>query len=159
IAAPPFFHGFGLLALLGPLALGATAICRRRFDAQRTLADITEHSATVLMGVPVMLRRLLAAPALDRRALRDSSLRVVLTGAAPITPVTVRQVIDVFGPILANGYGSTEAGLVSVATPDDLVEDPALSDGLRSASRCESCVPTTALPPRARSGRSSSAVD
>ncbi|MBF6211166.1 AMP-binding protein [Nocardia puris] len=124
IAAPPFFHGFGLLALLGPLTLGATAICRRRFDAQRTLADITEHSATVLMGVPVMLRRLLAAPALDRRALRESSLRVVLTGAAPITPATVRQVIDVFGPILANGYGSTEAGLVSVAGPADLVEEP-----------------------------------
>ncbi|WP_020673904.1 AMP-binding protein [Amycolatopsis nigrescens] len=120
LVAPPFFHGFGLLGALGPLALGATAICRRRFDAAAALADIDRYRVTVLMAVPVMLQRLLAAPGAGPR----SSLRVILTGAAPITASTISAVIDTFGPILANGYGSTEVGLVSIATPDDLTATP-----------------------------------
>ncbi|MFE3444898.1 AMP-binding protein [Nocardia sp. NPDC059180] len=122
-AAPPFFHGFGLVALLGPLALGGTVVTRRRFDAAQTLEDIARHRVTVLMGVPVMLQRLLAVPGLDPApALR--SLRMIVTGAAPITPATVSGVIDTFGPILVNGYGSTEGGLVTIASPQDLVEAP-----------------------------------
>jgi acyl-CoA synthetase (AMP-forming)/AMP-acid ligase II len=122
-AAPPFFHGFGLVALLGPLALGGTVIARRRFDAQQTLEDIADHKATVLMGVPIMLQRLLAVPGLDPALVRRS-LRIIVTGAAPISPTTVSSVIATFGPILVNGYGSTEAGLLTIATPADLVAAP-----------------------------------
>ncbi|QBJ96334.1 fatty-acid--CoA ligase [Rhodococcus sp. ABRD24] len=121
-AAPPFFHGFGLVALFGPLALGGTVIARRRFDAAQMLDDIARHEATVLMGVPVMLQRLLAS-GLDL-AVAQRSLRIIVTGAAPITPNTVSTVIAAFGPILVNGYGSTEAGLVTIATPADLIVAP-----------------------------------
>ncbi|MEV6059376.1 AMP-binding protein [Nocardia asteroides] len=124
LVAPPMFHGFGLLALLGPLALGGTAICRRRFDAQQALRDIAEHRVTVLMAVPVMLQRLLAAPGLAESRPTRKSLRIIVTGAAPITPTTVSAVLDAFGPILVNGYGSTEAGLVTIATAADLVASP-----------------------------------
>ncbi|WP_280305869.1 AMP-binding protein [Nocardia neocaledoniensis] len=121
LVAPPMFHGFGLLSLLGPLALGATAICRRRFDAATALDDIARYRVTAVMAVPVMLQRLLAAPELADSGAGRAGLRIMVTGAAPISPTTVARLIDVFGPILVNGYGSTEAGLVTIATPADLV--------------------------------------
>ncbi|MFG1782639.1 AMP-binding protein [Rhodococcus oryzae] len=124
LVAPPFFHGFGLLALLGPLALGGTIVCHRRFDSQATLDDISRHRITVVMAVPVMLQRLLSLPDLEQTASTRSALRVIVTGAAPITAATVSGIIDAFGPILVNGYGSTEAGLVTIATPADLVAAP-----------------------------------
>ncbi|WP_181697831.1 AMP-binding protein [Nocardia sp. GTS18] len=124
LVAPPMFHGFGLVALLGPLALGATAICRRRFDAATALDDIARHRVTVVMAVPVMLQRLLAVPGLAESRSARSSLRVMVTGAAPISPTTVSKLIETFGPILINGYGSTEAGLVTIAAPADLVAAP-----------------------------------
>ncbi|MBB5916677.1 acyl-CoA synthetase (AMP-forming)/AMP-acid ligase II [Nocardia transvalensis] len=124
LVAPPMFHGFGLLSLLGPLALGGTAVCRRRFDAATALDDIARHQVTVVMAVPVMLQRLLAAPGLTDHRTARSALRVIVTGAAPISPATISKLIEAFGPILVNGYGSTEAGLVTIATPADLVAAP-----------------------------------
>ncbi|MDO3110915.1 AMP-binding protein, partial [Mycobacteroides abscessus] len=124
LVAPPFFHGFGLAALLGPLALGGTVMCRRRFDAQQAMTDIRRQRVTVLMAVPVMLQRILALPDLDRRDARQLSLRMIVTGAAPISSSTVSGVLEAFGPILVNGYGSTEAGVVAIASPKDLVASP-----------------------------------
>ncbi|MGC7332197.1 AMP-binding protein, partial [Mycobacteroides abscessus] len=71
-----------------------------------------------------MLQRILALPNLDRREARQLSLRMIVTGAAPISSSTVSGVLDAFGPILVNGYGSTEAGVVAIASPKDLVASP-----------------------------------
>lgn len=124
LVAPPFFHGFGLAALLGPLALGGTTICRRRFDAHQALDDIDQHEVSVVFAVPVMLQRLLAVPGVANSAAARSALRLIVTGAAPISPATISAVHDVFGPILINGYGSTEAGVVSIASQAELVAAP-----------------------------------
>ena len=123
LVAPPFFHGFGLLTLLGPLALGGTAVCRRRFDARQTLSDIEAFDVDVLVAVPAMLQRIVNVPELGALAGRHR-LRLAVTGAAPISPAAVSAFIDAFGPILVNGYGSTEAGLVTLATPADLAAAP-----------------------------------
>lgn len=124
IVAPPFFHGFGLGALAGQLALGATAVTRRRFDPELALADIQRHRATVFIGVPIMIQRLAALPDEIRRRYDLSALRLALTGAAPISPNTIAKFLRDFGPRLVNGYGSTEAGVVSIATPADLAYSP-----------------------------------
>jgi acyl-CoA synthetase (AMP-forming)/AMP-acid ligase II len=71
-----------------------------------------------------MLQRLLTVPTLRDGAAARSALRLMVTGAAPISPIVVSNLIDVFGPIVVNGYGSTEAGLVTIATPADLVAAP-----------------------------------
>lgn len=125
LVAPPFFHGFGLAALLGPMALGGTVVCRRRFDAKQAMEDIARHHVTVLFAVPVMLQRLLLTlPDIGRQATSRPPLRMIVTGAAPISPATVSGVLDAFGPILVNGYGSTEAGVVAIASPADLIAAP-----------------------------------
>ncbi|MEV5837258.1 AMP-binding protein [Nocardia sp. NPDC052112] len=124
VMAPPFFHGFGLAIMFGALALGTTVITRRRFDPEQALADVQRHRATVFVGVPVMVQRLVAIPEQRRREFHTGSLRLAVTGAAPIAPATIGRFIDAFGPILVNGYGSTEAGVVSIATTEDLADAP-----------------------------------
>ncbi len=123
VVSPPFFHALGFAMLLSTLSVGGTIVTHRRFDADQVLRDIEAHRAAVLTGVPLMLQRLLKAKAAQPE--RDvSSIRVALTGASPIQPSTVTEFLEVFGPVLVNLYGSTETGIVSMATPEDLLDEP-----------------------------------
>jgi acyl-CoA synthetase (AMP-forming)/AMP-acid ligase II len=123
VVAPPFFHALGFAMLLSTLSVGGTVVSHRRFDPERVLRDVEAQQATVLVGVPLMLQRLLKAKA-DGPKRDVSSIRVALTGASPIAPSTVAEFIEEFGPVLVNVYGSTETGIVSMATPEDLMDEP-----------------------------------
>lgn len=119
----PFFHALGFALLISTLSIGGTVVTHRRFDADRTLRDIAEHRATVLTGVPVMFQRLIDAHR-EAPEISTSTIRVALTGASPISPTTIEAFVEAFGPVLVNVYGSTETGIVSMATPEDLAEAP-----------------------------------
>ena len=123
-AAPPFFHAFGLAMVAAGLALGATVVTRRRFDAEALLADIQRYRVTLLPGVPTMHQRLLDLPAEVRNRYDTSSVRLVVTAAAPLSPGLAARIMDHFGPVLVNGYGSTELGGVTLAGPEDLRAAP-----------------------------------
>jgi acyl-CoA synthetase (AMP-forming)/AMP-acid ligase II len=123
VIAPPFFHALGFAMLLSTLMVSGTIVSHRRFDPDQMIKDIEEHRATVLTGVPLMLQRLLQVK--GEQPERDvSSVRVALTGASPIPPSTVADFLEAFGPVLVNVYGSTETGIVSMATPEDLRDEP-----------------------------------
>ena len=123
VVAPPFFHALGFGMLMSTLSVSGTIVTHRRFDPDQMLRDIETHRATVLTGVPLMLQRLLKSKEAEPE--RDvSSIRVALTGASPIHPSTVATFLEEFGPVLVNLYGSTETGIVSMATPEDLMEEP-----------------------------------
>jgi fatty-acyl-CoA synthase len=49
---------------------------------------------------------------------------MVLSGAAPLAPELAQAVMDQFGPVLYNGYASTEVGSGTLATPSDLRAAP-----------------------------------
>ncbi|MFC5754272.1 AMP-binding protein [Actinomadura rugatobispora] len=120
--APPLFHGWGLTSATLALALGSTLVLHRRFDAERTVADLAGHRCTALIAVPTMLGRVLEAPNLGVHDL--SALRVIATGGGPLTPHLTREVMAAFGKVLYNFYGSTEASCITIATPEDLVAAP-----------------------------------
>ncbi len=123
VIAPPFFHALGFAMLLSTLMVSGTIVSHRRFDPEQMIQDIEERQATVLTGVPLMLQRLLKVK--EEQPERDvSSIRVALTGASPIPPSTVADFLEAFGPVLVNVYGSTETGIVSMATPEDLRDEP-----------------------------------
>jgi acyl-CoA synthetase (AMP-forming)/AMP-acid ligase II len=120
----PMFHGlgFGLLALT--LGLGGTVLTGRRFDAEATLAQASEHRADALTVVPVMLARILDV-ADDVRARNPvPSLRVVVSSGARLDPSLAGRFSEVYGDIIYNGYGSSEVGIGALATPMDLREAP-----------------------------------
>jgi len=106
--------------LLLTVALGGTLLTRRRLHAEATLAQASLHRAHALAAVPVMLARVLDLP--DEVQARNPvpSLRVVISAGAHLDPSLAQRFMDAYGKILYNGYGSSEVGLGSFATPADL---------------------------------------
>lgn len=95
-----------------------------RFDAERLLADIERYRITHLNMVPIMFSRLLKLPEAVRQRHDLSSLRHVVHAAAPCPPDVKRAMIDWWGPIIAEFYGSTETGMISYSTSADWLAKP-----------------------------------
>jgi fatty-acyl-CoA synthase len=71
-----------------------------------------------------MLDRLLA---LGRERIDEfdlSALRIILSSGSQLTGAVASRAMDVFGDVVYNLYGSTEAAYVAIATPEDLRAAP-----------------------------------
>ncbi|HEY0535868.1 MAG TPA: long-chain fatty acid--CoA ligase [Actinoplanes sp.] len=55
-----------------------------------------------------------------------SSLQGLMVSGSPIEPARLADALDVLGPVLFNGYGQTEAGLIAMITPDELLTSSSL---------------------------------
>ena len=122
VIAAPLFHAWGFSHLLLGLSRCTTNVLRRRFDPAQTLQLLADHRARVLVVVPVMLRRMMSADSLGSHAAPD--LRVIAASGSAIAGPLVTEVLEHFGPVLYNLYGSTEVAVATVADPDDLRTDP-----------------------------------
>jgi acyl-CoA synthetase (AMP-forming)/AMP-acid ligase II len=124
VIAAPLFHSWGFAHMLLSTALASTLVVRRRFDPQDTLRAVSEHGASALIVVPVMLQRILESGPEARQAYDTSSLSVIaVSGSALPGPLALR-VMDVFGDKLYNLYGSTEVAWATIASPADLRAAP-----------------------------------
>jgi fatty-acyl-CoA synthase len=121
---PPIFHGYGLGFLAAALALGCTAVLHRRCGADEALHLIATHRVRVLVCVPVLLHRIMRLPRRARAEAATGSLRVIVSGAAALRPDLAAEVMDEFGDILFDLYGTTETGWATLATPADLRAAP-----------------------------------
>jgi acyl-CoA synthetase (AMP-forming)/AMP-acid ligase II/NAD(P)-dependent dehydrogenase (short-subunit alcohol dehydrogenase family) len=124
VVAPPLFHLYGLIGLMAAFGLGSPIVIRTRFDAEATVAAIAATSAEVLLAVPTMLGRIMDLPEEARGRHDCGSLRMIVSGAAPLPPELAIAVMDQFGEVLYNGYASTEVGVGTLATPRDLRRAP-----------------------------------
>jgi fatty-acyl-CoA synthase len=122
--AAPLFHSWGLANYTLGVPLASTFVLRRRFDPEGTLRAIARHRVTALVVVPVMLQRILELPeeALDRYD--TSSLRVIAVSGSALPGSLATRVMDRFGEVLYNLYGSTEVAWATIATPEDLRAAP-----------------------------------
>ena len=102
----PISHGAGA-NIIPTLSRGGTFIVLPGFNVDRVLDTIVEHRVSVLYGVPTMLYALLDSPRTRQTDL--SSLKSIMYGASPTSPTRIREAIEVFGPILCQTYGQTEA--------------------------------------------------
>jgi acyl-CoA synthetase (AMP-forming)/AMP-acid ligase II len=118
--AAPLFHTWGLAALQLCLALRGTIVLTRRFAPASALAAVHAQRCTSLFAVPVMLQRLLEAPG----AVAAPTLRVVAVSGSALTGPLATRFMDVYGDVLYNLYGSTEASWASIAVPKELRSAP-----------------------------------
>ncbi|HVN42943.1 MAG TPA: AMP-binding protein, partial [Steroidobacteraceae bacterium] len=118
VLAVPFFHGHGLATLATALAFAAPIHLARRHEIAPLLARSTFASPPVVVSVPTLLARWLAAGPLKQ------PVAAVLTGSAPLDPQLCRGLFAALGPVVYNLYGSSEAGVVSLATPPMLAAAP-----------------------------------
>jgi long-chain acyl-CoA synthetase len=120
----PAYHaaigGYGFFDLCN----GAHLHLMRRFDAARTLELITELDVRRTHLVPTMMVRLLRLPDEQRAAFDPSGLDLVLHGAAPISRTVKQSMIDWFGPILTEYWGTSEAGVFTRVDSRDWMEHP-----------------------------------
>jgi long-chain acyl-CoA synthetase len=114
MGALPFFHVFANTALLNhAVAAGASIAMVPRFDATQVLQTIQKYRTTGFPGVPTMFQALLDHPDLAKTDL--SSLKVCISGGAPMPGPVHEKFEAVTGVRLVEGYGLTEsAGVVSV---------------------------------------------
>lgn len=114
LGALPFFHVFANTSLLNhAVAAGASIAMVPRFETKQVLQTIERHRTTGFPGVPTMFQALLDHPDLAKTDL--SSLKVCISGGAPMPAPVHAKFEEVTGVRLVEGYGLTEsAGVVSV---------------------------------------------
>jgi acyl-CoA synthetase (AMP-forming)/AMP-acid ligase II len=122
--AAPMFHSWGFAHFLLGLPLTSTLVLRRRFDPEETLKAVAQHRASALVVVPVMLQRILELPASAIARYDTSCLKVIAVSGSVLPGELATRVMDTFGDILYNLYGSTEVAWATIATPADLRAAP-----------------------------------
>ncbi len=119
VLAIPLYHGYGIATLAMALALGAPLQLGRRYEIGPLLQRLTPGDQPLLVTVPTLLSRWLKqGPQSQTRP------AAVITGSAPLDAALCQQALTSLGPVLFNLYGSTEAGLVALATPGLLSRAP-----------------------------------
>ncbi|MCL4671963.1 MAG: long-chain fatty acid--CoA ligase [Sphingomonadaceae bacterium] len=116
MGALPFFHVFANTALLNhAMVTGASIAMVPRFEAKQVLQTIERYRCTGFPGVPTMFQALLDHPDLAKTDL--SSLKVCISGGAPMPAPVHDRFEDVTGVRLVEGYGLTESSGVVSANP------------------------------------------
>src|SRR4051794_1470202 len=122
--AAPMFHSWGFAHFTLGLGLSSTLVLRRKFDEEGTLQAVAEHDATVLAVVPVMLQRILELEPEIIDRYDTSSLKIIAASGSALPGELATKVMDHFGDVLYNLYGSTEVAWATIAQPEDMRAAP-----------------------------------
>ncbi|HSJ47082.1 MAG TPA: 4-coumarate--CoA ligase family protein [Euzebyales bacterium] len=116
IGVLPFFHIYGMTVIMN-LALhnGATVVTMPRFDLEQFLGLHQEHGVTQCYAVPPIVLALAKHPVVDQFDL--SSLRFVMSGAAPLSAELSEAAGARLGCTVMQGYGLTETSPVTHVSP------------------------------------------
>ena len=118
IGVLPFFHIYGMQVILNlGLERGATVATMPRFDLEGFLRGIQEHKVTRAFVVPPIALALAKHPLVDQYDL--SSLRMLMSGAAPLGSELEEACAARLGCRVLQGYGMTETGPVTHVIPLD----------------------------------------
>ena len=117
--AVPFYHGFGLAAMIVSILLGTEIHIARGFDEKKAIRIIEQNHIQVVALVPSMLVRMLNA---SSSALKG--VKRIVSGGAALSPSLIAETFQKVGSVLYNLYGTTEAGFCILATPKDLLQYP-----------------------------------
>lgn len=130
----PITHASGM-QIVPALCQGVTIRLFNGFEPARFLADMRADRVTHTFMVPTMINMLLAELEGRYRPLPD--LLRLGYGAAPMAPARILKAMDVFGPVLQQGYGAgeTTSGVCGLSVEDHLFARAARPDRLASCGR------------------------
>ncbi|WP_280438288.1 AMP-binding protein [Nocardia carnea] len=136
LAVLPFFHIYGLTVLLNAaLHRRASLVTMAKFDLGQFLQTVATYRCTFLFIAPPVAVALAKHPLVDEFEL--SSVRSILSGAAPLDEELGRAVARRLGCRVRQGYGMSEMSPVSHVIPFDRPDMPVDSVGLTVANmRC-----------------------
>ena len=128
----PMAHISGLLnGVLVPGAAGMRSVLMGRFDAERALGLVASERISFMAGPPTFFIAMGGALAdASSRARADvSSVRLISSGGASVTPAFIEETARAFDCRVKRTYGSTEAPTVTTSTNDDPFEIARDTDG------------------------------
>jgi long-chain acyl-CoA synthetase len=120
----PLYHAAPLGFAAIDLANGSEVVIMPRWDEAECLRLIERRGVRNSHLVPTMCVRLLRLPEPVRAAFDPSSLGTVLHGAAPIARTTKQAMIEWWGPVLTEYWGSTEGGVFTLVHADEWLTRP-----------------------------------
>jgi long-chain acyl-CoA synthetase len=120
----PAYHSAQWVFSVFPLLRGSTVVMRHKFDPAETLELVDRHQVTNVHLVPAQMIRMLKLDDDVRAGFDGSSLEVVYHGAAPCPPDVKRQMLEWWGPVVAEYYGGTEGGFLTLITGEEWLEHP-----------------------------------
>jgi long-chain acyl-CoA synthetase len=123
LCGSPLYHTAVLAFTASSLHFGHTVVVMDGWSAEGMLERIQAYGVTHTHVVPTQFRRLLLLPEEVRKAYDCSSLRVVIHGAAPCDVSIKQAIMDWWGPVVYEYYGTTEGG-GTVATPEQWLAHP-----------------------------------
>ena len=124
VVAGPMYHSAPNAYGLTAARMGAKVILQPRFDAEDLLRLIERERVTHIHMVPIMFNRLIKLPEAVKSRYDLVSLRDVVHAAAPCPPPVKRAMIDWWGPVINEYYGSTETGAVVHCTSEQWLAHP-----------------------------------
>ena len=109
----PLFHIHGMgIGLHGTLLVGGSAVLQEGFDKDLVFSEIAENNCSMFFGVPTMYQRLVE----DERISQLASLRLCVSGSAPLPADLHQQLKDKGGVDVLERYGTTET-MLTISNP------------------------------------------
>lgn len=119
----PLFHVFAMTGvMLTSIAIGAEMILLPRLDLKVLMKTIARRKPTCVPGVPTLYTAI--ANAAEKKGFDLSSIRICISGGAPL-PDEVRQRFEkMTGCVLVEGYGLSETSPVLTVNPTGAAGKP-----------------------------------
>jgi acyl-CoA synthetase (AMP-forming)/AMP-acid ligase II len=138
LVVAPMTHSAGLIGCMHFARGGTNAIMSKA--APDSICDaIQDHAVTHLFLPPTVLYMMLALP--DVRERDYGSLQHLLVGAAPTSLGKLKEALEVFGPVMTEAFGQSEApAAVTAKAPWDYMDRDGNVNERRLASIGRPCV-------------------
>jgi cyclohexanecarboxylate-CoA ligase len=148
----PMAHISGLLnGVLVPGAAGLRSVLVRRFDPAHALDLVARERISFMAGPPTFFVAMATALAESVEPVDVTSVRLISSGGASVTPAFVESTALTFGCRVKRTYGSTEAPTVTTSTNDDPFDKARDTDG-RAVGEVELRISDPETGARARRG-------
>jgi long-chain acyl-CoA synthetase len=129
LVAAPLYHMNALASSQTIFCQGDAAVLMPQFTTRGYIENASKYKVSFLTSVPTMIAMLLREKELLAKT-DLSSVTVVRMGSAPLTQSLIDQVRGVFPTaLIANAYGTTEAGPVVFGPHPKGIRQPELSVG------------------------------
>ena len=117
------FHAWGWANVIIAMVTGATLVTQRQFEPKSALEQFDKYGVNGLVSAAIFLRILNDELEANPRP-NPGPFEFMISSGNAIPAWLVTALTKRFGPVVCNFYGSTEAGLTSIATGPELAERP-----------------------------------
>ncbi len=136
LAVAPITHAGGIVAM-ATLAMGGEVVLMANADLGALLETIPRRRISLLFLPPTLIYMLMNHP--QARTTDFSSLRYLMSAAAPLSTEKIAQAHALFGPVICQSLGQTESGFpltfMSREVVSEALLDPSKAKRLRSVGR------------------------